>query len=150
MAAIMENTLFLFSVDFITVQPRNERSTKEGTGTPGARTACLFYNQNAAYVEKRFYKSLYLITRQVSGIIKKPFLTWRNNRWEAKQNSQRSCCSPLAKPKPESHPMASPLSLRALERSLQRVHGNKSFVQNLQLEASLCGCMFLHEEVTEI
>lgn len=31
MAAIMENTLFLFTVNFIMVQPHNERSTKGGT-----------------------------------------------------------------------------------------------------------------------
>lgn len=79
MAAIMENTLFLFSVDFIMIQPHNERSTKEAAGIPGARTVCLFYNQHAAYIEKSFYSSLYLIARQVLGIIKKSFLTWRNN-----------------------------------------------------------------------
>lgn len=55
MAAIMENKLLLFSVDFITVQPRNERSIKEGTRILGARIVCLVYNQNVTYIEKRFF-----------------------------------------------------------------------------------------------
>lgn len=62
MAAIMENTLFLFfSVEFIMIQLHNERNTKEGTGIPGARAVGLFYDQHAAYIEKSFYKSLHLI-----------------------------------------------------------------------------------------
>ena len=44
------------------LQLLKERKTEEGTGIPGVRTACLFY--------KKKHK-LYLITHQVSGIVRK-------------------------------------------------------------------------------